>query len=381
MSILLNTVPGSYQSAHEDILFVAYEATKATDNATYPDYKYVLDLYVNGTFQTRQKVFPNPDNYRGIFNIGKIVRNYVGTTFNPTMSQIRAQQFGADSFYVDVQCKFGEDYDFTLYTNRTVDTTRRYFNNYIGRLTGPALSTYLDKFASNSPSVKTVRFEDTACFVPYLPSTSGDITVSITSGATTQTKTITPAKDTVELLNLSPTAINAEYAGLITSATSFYTVTIGAQQYRFNIKCNPLYDSYWIHFLNRQGAYESFPFGLVSRNTLEIERKSFGKLPYVVDSNGNVSYKTGSVYNATNRVYSVLYSEKMRLNTDMLTDGEYQWLKELIVSPETFVQIGSDFLPMSIVANNYEERKYINDGMTNLEIEIEFGKKYNSQLR
>lgn len=383
MSLVLNTTPGSLYSAHGDLLFVAYEATKATDNQTYPDYKYVCDVYIGGTFIVRLKTFPNPDNSRGVFNIGKIVRNYLGLTFNPTMGQIRSQQFGEDAYFVDVTCKFGEDYDFTLYTNVTTDSERRFFNHYNGRLVGSltTLSSYTDKFLTDAPGIKTIEFEDTACFLPFLPSTSGDITLSVTDGTTTNTKTITPAAYTVELLNVSPTALNAEWPGFITSSTYYYTVTIGSQSFRFNIGCNPKYTTYWLHFLNKQGCYESFPFTKVSRPSIEVEKKSFGQLGYTVGIDGSVSYTGGQVVNSQNKVYASQYGEKLRLNSDLLTDAEWVWLQQLVVSPEVFIQQDGYFVPVSVSNSNYEQRKILSDGLQSLELEVVYNKKQNAQFR
>ncbi len=383
MSLVLNTTPGSLYSAHGDLIFVAYEATKATDNQLYPDYKYVCDVHIGGSMVARLKAFPNPDNSRGIFNIGKIVRNYLGVVFNPTMAQIRSQQFGAGKYYIDVTCKFGQDYDFTLYTNVTTDSERRYFNHYNGRLVGSltTLSNYTNKFLTDAPGTKTIKFEDTACFMPYFPSTSGDITLSVTDGSTTKTKTISPTAQNVELLNLSPAAINAEWAGFITSSTSYYTATIGSQSFRFNIGCDPKYTTNWLHFLNKQGCYESFPFTKVSRPSVEVEKKSFGQLGYTVDNAGAVSYDTGQVLNSQNKVYASQYGEKIRLNSDLLTDAEWVWLQQLIVSPEVFIQQDGYFVPVRITNSNYEHRKIVSDGLQSLEIEVVYDKKQNAQYR
>lgn len=379
MSIVLNSTPGSYYSAHDALVFTPYEATKATDNQTYPDYKYVLDLYIDSVLQARLKAFPQPDNFRGVFDISRIVRNFLGLTFNPTLGQIRAQQFGAGKYYIDVTCKFGEDYNFTTYTNVLIDSVRRYYNHYNGRQVGTltTLATYTNKPLSNGPNTRYVELADTAVFLPYLPSTSADVTLTVNAS----TYTWTPAADTVELLNVSPTAINAQFAGLITAATTSYTITIGGMTITYNLTCNGKYENKWIHFLNKFGCYESFPFALVSKRSFEVDKKSIGQLPYTIGSDGSVNFRTGQAYNELTKVYSSQFSEKQLLNTDLLTDAEYQWLSELVFSPEVYIQESGYFIPVTITANNYEEKQYIVDGQTNLEITVEYGRKFNTQYR
>jgi hypothetical protein len=76
-----------------------------------------------------------------------------------------------------------------------------------------------------------------------------------------------------------------------------------------------------------------------------------------------------------------MFGERQTLNTDLLTDAEHVWLSELVFSPEVYIQEDGYFVPVSIVANNYDEKKYIVDGQTNLEITVEYGKKFNTQFR
>lgn len=53
MAIVLNSEAGNTSSVNNEMLFVAYEATKATDPVTYVDYSYVCDVYVDSVFIER----------------------------------------------------------------------------------------------------------------------------------------------------------------------------------------------------------------------------------------------------------------------------------------------------------------------------------------
>ncbi len=397
MAITLQSSPGSYFSAHGDLLFVVFESVKALDPVTYPDYKYVADIYVGATLVARLKKVPQPDTKMGIFNIGDIVRNYVSAVFNPTTAAARSQQMGSGEFFIDVTVKFGEEYGFTLYTNLTVDSARTYFNHYNGRLLGQntSLSAYLDKALSVRPAATPVNRNDNFCFVPFLPTDTDNVTLSIKkydySGTNTGTITtsFTPAAaKTLQQFNVAPSVINTLSANFINETIQYYTVEFQTPNisddslYRFDLQCEAIYEVFTLHFLNRFGGFESRDFTKKSRKTINIEKKDFTQLPYSVDSSGVVSYYNGNnVYNETRSVYSSQYKEKMTLNTDILTDEEYQWLADLILSPLVYIELDGYFVGTVITATNYEMRKRVNDKLTNLTIDIEFGDQFNAQYR
>lgn len=391
MAIEIKTFPGEYFSAQEDLLFVVYEATKANYPVTYPDYKYVADIYVGTTQVARIKRVPRPDNKMGVFNIGNIVRNYVSAAFNPAPTGFQSQQLGQGVFYLDVTVKFGEEYAFTLYTNLTVDSQRRYYNHYNARMPGQStiLGNYINKVVSTRPYATPVYTSDSFCFLPYLPTSTEPIGIEIKSynnaglNLGTITSNITAAGiDTLQSLNVAPKVLREAAAGVLDGA-DYYTVEIaGNSTYRFNLVCEPRYTNYTLHFLNKFGGFESRNFGKVSRKNINITKTDYGRLPYNVNADGMVSYhNTNGVYNQTKPVYASQFTEKLILNSDILTDEEYNWLAELVVSPMVYLQQGAYFLPCNISENSYEYKKTINDKLTNLTLNLEFGDTYNAQYR
>lgn len=515
MAIVINTNPGAYFSANGDLIFVIYEATKANDPITYPDYKYLADVYIDVTQVVRIKKVPQPDNKRGVFNIGDVIRNYVQSIFNP-ISGLQAQQLGLNEFYINATVKFGEEYGFTTYTNVTEDIERTYYSHYNGRMFGQLtiLTSYVDLVTSTRPYLNYVALTDNYSFISYLPTSTSAVPVQIISnGVTTYNTTITPTiipvliegtfnlteatspdlidgngqlkingvdvfditstgtgtynmpagssysfeslttlsttatnpkirvtitrgttviydkqvaatpgasmvktgivqKDTaytftivttdttstvtlidiadntavnlvapLQVLNIAPSIINALSPGLITDG--YYTVKIGATSiYRFNIICEPRFEIFTLHFLNKFGGFESREFTKVSRKVLAITKTEFGKLPYTIDASGNVNYYNANrVYNEQQSVYASQYTEKITLNTDILSDAEYQWLSELILSPLIYVRQNGYFVPCSIIQSNYTFNKFVNDKITNLTIDINFGDQSNTQYR
>lgn len=391
MAITIKSSPSTYYSAQGDLLFVVYEATKAIDPVTYPNYKYVADIYVGATQVARIKKVPLPDNKMGVFNIGDIVRSYLSAVFNPTYLTLQAQQMGLSQFNIVVTVKFGEEYSFVIYPNVTVDSARTYFNHYNGRLIGvnTILTSYLDLPATTRPLTTPIRTDNVNNYIPYFPTSTTAVAVEFkaydvnNSLTGTYTGSVTPsAANTLQVINTGVAMANSLSFNLINTATKYYTAKVGMVVYRFDLKCEPRYETFTLHFLNKLGGFETREFTKVSRKTIAITKTDFGKLPYTVDASGSVSYVNGNnVYNETKSVYASQYTEKLTLNTDILTDLEYQWLGELILSPMIYLEQFGYFLPCAITQSNYEFRKQVNDKLTNLTIDVNFGDQFNAQYR
>lgn len=385
----ITATPADYSSVHGDLIYTVYDA-HSTDSATYPNYKYVADVYVNSTLVATLRKVQDPTTGVGVFNIGQVVRNYLATAFNPTPANIVAQTLGSNDFYVSVVVKFGEEYDFTTYVDLAIDSARRFYNHYNGRIAGALtpLSSKVDNLATNNSLRGEILLSSSFYLVPFLANISGLFQIKLVTvtpyGGGTPLSTAFTATQGVHLyvLNLSPVVLNSLQAGTITAATKYYTVQIGSQVYRIDLICEPRYETYTLHFLNQYGGFESKLFTKVSRTKYKVERKDFGKLNYTVDNTGAVNYwNSNGVYNESRSVYSAQIEERLTLNTDLLTNEDYVWLSDLIFSPMVFLQDGEYFLPVVIQEDDYEPKKTINDDLTNLTITVEFGQQLNAQYR
>lgn len=393
MALTLLYNPGEYFSAHHDLIFTVLDSVKANDETLYPNYKYVCDVYIGPAQVARLISVPKPDTKIGIFNVGNIIRNYLSTPLNPIPGSLQAQEIGERQFYVTAQLKFGEDYNFTTYTNILVDQERTYFNHYHKE----AISAYADKVISARPYATKVYKNADHCFIPFMPSDDTNITVNIRSysqaGAllNTLSQVITPdtgSSNVQQLFNVAPGLINSLSPGFINDSVSYFTVEFNTTNivndsiYRFNLFCEAIHEVFTLHFLNEFGGFESRDFSKVSRKQLDIERSDFGKLPYEVGADGIPRYSNdANVWNETRSVYAVQWKEKMTLNSDFITDDEYRWLYQLIVSPQVYIEIEGQFYPVVIAGNNYEFKKVVNDELTNLTVNIEFGNQFNAQYR
>lgn len=389
MAYLIRATPPVYSSLHGDLIYTVSYSEHTGDPITYPNFKFIADVYVNTVQVATIRKVPNPQTNIGIFNIGQVVRNYLATTFNPSGSVVVAQQLGNPGFFLSVQIKFGEEYSYASTYDLVVDSARIFFNNYNGRLVGVSsnLVALTNKVASSRPLTgNQTMLTSLYNFVPYFPivGTAVAFVVTPSGGGAVYSTTFTPsAANVMQILNVAPAALNAAAPGTINASTQRYTVQIGSQTYTFEIICEAKYAVRMVHFLNKYGGFESKLFTKVSRTSYDIKRTDFGKLNYTVDASGVVSYYDTStnVYNESRSNYAVQIKEKVLMNSDLLTDQEYTWLADLVFSPMVYVEESGYFFPVIITDNSYEPKKVINDELTNLVINVEFGQQLNSQYR
>jgi hypothetical protein len=379
--MIFESTPPEYSSVNDHLVYVAYDA-HAIDPVTYPNYKYVAEVWINGVKQFTARIFPQPDNGRGIFDFGSVVRSYINATFAPGAG-IAAQELGVDTFNTAVVIKLREEYSGTVGAVVLTDSSRVYFNHYNGRYNDfTALSALTNKPLSNRGLVLEVSITSNYLFLPYFSTSPSAFNVVITGGTATRTKTITPtAANTLQVLNISPGTINGEYSGNFTSATESYTVAVGGVTYTVKIVCPGKCTNYMLHFLNKWGGFESMLFNKARRFTMEIERKQFRQLPFRVSSSGVASVKSGIVMHQQPTVYASKWKEKLKVSTDYLFDVDYQWLAQLVASPLVYLEDGGTMYPVVITDTNYEPKEYVIDRMTNLALTLDFGTTNKTQYQ
>jgi hypothetical protein len=94
-----------------------------------------------------------------------------------------------------------------------------------------------------------------------------------------------------------------------------------------------------------------------------------------------------SRYDAFNRInpgsvpFSTEQSITYRLKSNYINVKDHTWLRELIASPEVYMEQEGYLYPVTITTNNWEEKKRIADKMFTLELDVELGSKTYSQFR
>ena len=387
MSITVNSSPNADASIHDALYHVV-----TSTNIAQPNFKYVFDVYVNSVQIARVKLFQDVTTSKGIFNAEKIIRNYITNYFLPTTS-LTSFKYTSNNIRLSYEIKYGEEYGGTTYTNLTsaTYTVWNYYNDAFTLPNAYLISSYSYKWLTNRTSFESIY--DDPVFVSFLSdSDSKNLKLKVTvydSSWTALTDVTGPYVlcNRFTILDLCPAAINAYMTSVIDTETDYgygvqvYDGTTYSDEIRFVITCNARFTPVNIYFLNQLGGYDSFAFRLVNKRTDSFEHKSFQKLDWTYSSGSMVRYNSSNVINAGSVDYGIDKSVSLKLSSDYISIADNNWLRELIASPEVYMLKNNFFYPVVIKSTTWEEKIAVADKMVQFNLDIDLGKKFNSQYR
>lgn len=394
-----------------------------SDNSGVTNMKYVVDVYNEDETQLiRAKVYPNPSNGKGYINIGSIVRN-----------EVRFDWFTVEPFYgvtsYLVEPKMSHTFNIDIgedvsgITSTALDTTmitlwnykpslfKRYQIDYRNKLNNWLTNRPLRIKAGVSDNILVgFRYEYTESYSVQVDmhvdfyDINGNIIGNGNApaypygfaeydykGIVQMDLSVTRIQETIDDLYID--VENCEASGV-----AYYIVTMSVSTagfgggspsqpepllpIRIDLDCCPKYEVINLHFINNYGMFDTARFSLVNRLSSDTERKFFQKNDYQFGESSVDYYQnqnaaiggTGFVshrYNESKINYGSKTNWKYKLTMDFPTDSEYEWLNELITSPQIYATIDGDNYPVTITNTNYEYSKHIFNGLKPLEIEIE----------
>ena len=297
--------------------------------------------------------------------------------------------------YDDVLTKslFGNDYGYNLQNFELTDSD--------------------SQFLSNAPTTQYARLTDygTFPFLNFVP-TSSDAVSSLTlkyynsSGVQLGTDEDVPNQTSnggVTAVGGSNTMLNyfggfpANLDGWSTiwdthkANISYYTIqdTDGdSVLYRINILCPNLkgFEAIRLAWLNQWGTWDYYTFNMKSTRTLTTNRTSYTQL----GGTWNESTFRIADYKGGKKNFRVNSTEKIKLNTDFVSEAEGVWFEELINSNAVYIVNGfsSDVSntitnkyidPVVLTTSSYVKKTIANDKVMQYTIEIEKSKMKRTQ--
>jgi hypothetical protein len=375
--------PSGEVSIQDDLWHIA-----SSSNSGQTDFKYVFDIYYKGQQLIRTKVYPEPTNGSGYFNASQVVRNEITYDwFQPKdiafLNIFQPSTSGQIALTYDV--RVGEDFSGTTILNLASGQTTAY--NFIPQLLRRRkikLSDYDNKFMSNrdklnirggtltnkiyiplkatynnpNPVIDAFNFNNGLAFsrsFSIFQNPSGNQFMQWDIGGRSINRS----------LNNNPRNLGDDIKYYEVSFLSILTDKI-----RIYLDCNTKYTPISLHFINAFGMFETAIFRLVSRLSMDIERKTYSKRDYSFNGNSVNYYDVNNVYNESSINYGSKIDWKYRLTYEYPSDIDYQWLAELMISPQIYMELDDNFYPVSIINNNYEYSKNINNGLRALEIDV-----------
>ena len=351
-------------------------------NISSPDLKYVVDLYVGGAQQVRVKLYPEPATGIGYFDAGPIIRNTMTYQWlTPNTNVLMCEPNVSGQIAQTYQYRIGEEYSGVTYLNLASGNVTAY--NFVAptfERKVADLSAYNGKALSNRPNEINASLGDNI----YI----GAKDVSGLVVSTYNFSNVKIADTTYSLggtkafaqLNVGSPALNNPTA-VITSSVKYYTITLGTSTYRVNLECNPKYTSYNLHFMNHLGMFDTAKFDLASRLSMDVQRKSYEKRDYTLGASSVTYYDANKKYVDSKVNYLNKKDHAYKLTMNAPTDSQFEWLAELIDSPQVYFELDGYFYPVSIKNTNFEYSKYVNNRLRVFEVEIDINQTRFSQLR
>ena len=369
--------------------------TVSGTNNVQTGYRHIYQVFINGTLEATIKKAPMPNGY-GAIDLHRIVENYVGHDIEYADSGF----VHSTNMRAAVSLKIGEEYGTTQTLDVVNDSIRLWnasvpYRSFINldittRLPNNNASA---RFLTTPLTFRQVR--GSYAWLHMIQKSTDDIKRLYVrtfneAGAGLGTYWIANSLNTVtgiinqflrvpigsgNIANNSITAITGT-TPIITDAVKRYDVTAynGADEpcsltYTYTLldaECS--YTTYNLVFQNRYGGFDSVQFTKVSRETITTERQRFEKTDYTFPS----GIFTQNIKNRGKTTFHVESKESVQLNSDWLTDAEFEWLQELITSPMVYSIEENALVPIEINTNTYEVRKSVNDGASQLVIDIEY---------
>lgn len=389
ISSLIN--PSGTPSIQDNLWSIA-----ASTNSGQTDFKFVFDVFKGNTQLIRAKVYPDPTTGRGYFDAGPVVRNEVTYTwFAPN----GGTKMTTDSGIMETQysIRVGEDYSGVTTLNLSSGSVTAYNWRpplFKRRKTTIKSNNFItDRFLSAWHNTGENLFIGANLNQTAL---AGSVPIRIKTYnysntlVTTYTDTMAASNKYIQL-DIGADAINYDYALSIDSnSIKYYTFEIAVDKvgsvytyklFTVNMTCNGLYTPIPLHFMNNWGMFDTARFDLVSRLSMELERKSFQKRDYVLGNTSVDYYTANNVYYESKVNYNLKENWSYKLTMTPPTDEDYQWLAQLIDSPQIYACIDSNYYPVTIKETNYEYSKHQFNGLKAFEITIELNQPRNGFQR
>jgi hypothetical protein len=395
------TLTANNGSAYDDIFISAISSASGQT-----DLKYIVEIYKGASKLFEGKVYPEPTNKRMYFDISPIGRNAYSEEFFDYDFSNNFNVLASGFTQGVLNVRIGTDYSGITTLNEAsancfiVPERSKFFNRRWSKVSAPV--DLGNKWLTDRSLVSSLSNNSDNFYIGFL--LDGDVSIEIKYEEYNASNAITSSSSYVSLgtagpkrmINIGPDSLNSLIGSKPNLNTcAYYKVYVRSYDndisdyriltFRINKHCENKYQSIPIHFWNRLHCVDTMRFDLVSRTTVDVERKSYNQRDYRF-SGSSVLYTDSSasgttVYRENKINYNAVYNYTMKLTSDFLDDQDWEWLEDLIESPKIYMEDDGYFYPVTIKATNYEISKYINNRLRPLEIEIEFNSPRLSSAR
>lgn len=406
----IKNIPDPYRTVYNPIEYVAL-----SDETAEPRFKYIVEVYDGATKIGTLKV-PAAPNLFGRADVQGIMESYLTKNLGTINNAVTAAAFeDCSSSYKTFTIKFGEEWETggslvaNMYSDfdQTLITYNGCLPNYRDTITFSEYQVtdkYKDytenaatrKFLTNIPkgvrppdnNTQSVEITDKG-FTYFLTSADGTIdeykvfaynssnvliTTAVVTAVSSSIMTLIPSSPD-SLNNILPATVDIGQPVIPTNCNHYYielykSGVAVSEKMHFKVTSECRYEVRRLEFLNSLGGFDTFNFTKVSRKSEEIERKFYKQNPDDMNADGSIDY---SLTDKVKTQYYTKSSPKIKLNSDNISVDVYNWLVELIESPEIYMWENGERIAVQNIQGDWEQKRADTDSICNLEIEVELG--------
>ena len=170
--------------------------------------------------------------------------------------------------------------------------------------------------------------------------------------------------------DLAAIASPISFVGVQSYKIVFQSATTGASTdvtWSFNVSDCHKYAPTRLHWLNRFGGFDAWTFDMKSYDEDDVDRRQYKQQKNVL-TGGAYGYDTMSRGTTD---YHIKVETTRTIATDNLTDAELEHLRGLISSPVVFGESGSSYVAVNVNTKSWRQKRGVQDGVFNLEVEIQ----------
>ena len=434
MSLILENYVEDWRTAYNQIEYVLKETDPTI--VAQPRFKYLFQVKIGVTILATLKVPPRNVTSLGRCDVQRIIETYLSKDLGTINTTATGESFTSCPNSVETfSIYFGYEYligsavvqqiglnferwddlgtiktseSILAYNGSLPNERGNYLNFFDYQATGYATTNYVNnsatkKFLTNIPNVtSTTKDKDNLDFeltdngfMYFLNNTSETITaIKIDTFDVTGTPIGfyeftkgTVSADGIEMQyipiapnsinNIDPSLLVAGAQPVIDSTVSSYRVNLYesvagvVSEIRFFnvVEADCRFEKVRLEFMNVFGGFDSFNFTKANRRMETIERKTYKQNSKNMSATGRITY---SQQDSEKVQYHTKSTPKMKLTSNWVSEQKFNWLIELMSSPEIYMHRDNKRVAVAKVSGNWEQKLNNADKLFNIELEIEF---------
>lgn len=381
----------------------------SSDNTAQDNFKFVCDIYIDGTYTKRLKRPSHPDFASALFDVHRIVESFVTHDINMTATDGFYQNTNS---YCKLQCKFGEEYGLdssgvTVYPDLETSSAVYTFNSAVDSLDftawqgtnyllGADTSLFIHSFdifydgmrgsfirrnqsfnlymvnysTNNVDKLVIITYDSDRVMIdeyqidnPYVAVSNDDsrflrcaIGYNANDIAQIHLTTGTQPIFTEDVKYFKVYAINT---GLNESSESLY--------FEISDECT-VYDSYEVHWLDPLGGFNSFVFDNVHTEAISINRKEYKQQVGTMSASSFTVAKSDRGF----QNYFTSSNSELKIKSGWINENIFEWLRYVKESPQVFINDGGTLIAVNVTDTNYQVMKKVNGNLINVELTLKY---------